>query len=127
MSSEDPTQIFPKALEETRRRLAVLEEKVAKRGYDTRPLFESHEQQLVELRNRVQELEKDKAKGLPGGLRYKDWAYFSDDGDGPFCRHCYESTDGRKLSHVTKIDSQARYFCTICRQQSRDFSFSTRT
>ena len=84
MSSEDPTQVFPKALEELRRRFAELESKVAQRGYDTRPIFEAHERQIAGLQSRVAELEKNAADGNLGILKYKGWAYFTDDLDGPF-------------------------------------------
>ena len=62
MSSEDPTQVFPKALEEIRQRLAELEEKVATRGYDTRPIFEAHDRQIKDLEAQVKELESKSRK-----------------------------------------------------------------
>src|SRR5438132_882974 len=124
MSSEDPTQVFPKALEEIRLRLAALEEKVAQRGYDTRPIFEAHDRQLDELRGRIGELEKEKEEGKAGPLKYDGWAYFAEDGDGPFCRHCYESSDGERRSHVTGPDKDGDFYCTICKVWSRDPSRS---
>jgi len=49
--SEDPTQRLPRAIVDIDERLSKLEKQFVERGYDTRPIFEKHDQDIQSLRD----------------------------------------------------------------------------
>ena len=116
MSSEDTTQKLPRAIVDLDERVSTLETKFDDRGYDTRPMFKAHDEQIKQLQEQVKRLEEKLATGQPGELIYRDWAYFTESGDGPFCRTCYD--DKQKRCRLEPQADPAQHFCTICKQWS---------
>src|SRR5213593_480277 len=79
----------------------------------TRPMFEAHEQ-------RIAALEAKAAKGDLGNLEFRDFAYFTSTGDGPFCRQCFE-VNGKQIRLVDpQTGETGAWICTVCRTFSRD-------
>lgn len=58
MASEDRTEKF-EGFDELERRLNALERRFEERGYDTRPIYEAHEDRLTTIERSIQDLQKE--------------------------------------------------------------------
>lgn len=126
MSSNDPTLRFPpespgatEGVADLERRVLALEEKVEKRGYDTRPIYEKHENDISELqkdvatlKELVDELLSRKTISKEQVLVFRDGMYYAEGDDIPWCAQCYETNGLRR--HLTPQSTHGEYQCSNC-------------
>lgn len=58
----DAAHRLPQAVVDLDKRMAVLEEKVDSRGYNTRPMYEVHEEKIQQLEARIERLEQGRER-----------------------------------------------------------------
>ena len=110
MGSEDTTAPLPKALVDWEERLSKLEAKFEQRGYNTRPMYEVHEERIAKLEKQLGELRLQ----IRTDLSFRDGAYWAQDDETPFCAPCFE-TKGKRV-HLTAFSS-TRKICPNCQQK----------
>src|SRR5262245_31849120 len=128
MGTEDTTKKFdeidrnrlPAAIVDLERRVAELEDRFKSQGYMTRP---QHEEALrhvqaksIEHHDRLADLEEKVGREQGVELVFRDYAYFTPSGDGPFCQKCYDDSSGKKRCRLRHIEiwEAGEYQCTVC-------------
>jgi hypothetical protein len=93
-------------------------------GAETQKLMTGMSNELINARKAINELldENQKLKNELQTLKnkeqnpllFKKGAYFTENGDGPFCPQCYDSNN--KQIRLTKISTRmANYYCPTCK------------
>lgn len=126
MSSNDSTLRFPpesagasEGVADLESRVRALEEKVEMRGYDTRPIYEKHEndishlqETIAELKDLVNELWSRTTMSEEQVLVFRGNMYYAEGDDVPWCPHCYETSKLRR--HLTPQVTHGEYQCSKC-------------
>lgn len=116
MGSEDTTAKLPKALADWEERLSALEQKFVDRKYDTRPIFEAHEERIKILEAQVAKLKKEPAQA---DLTFARNMYWAKEDQVPFCPNCFEGTK-QERRHLQPYGDPGQYKCTNCKQYFKD-------
>jgi len=92
MGTEDTTQELPRAIVDLEDRVASLEKKFQERGYDTRPMFQAHEERISLLEKAIELL-----RGSPelAKMTFAYQMYWAEGDKVPYCPHCYEDKKQR--------------------------------
>ncbi len=123
-NSEDITQRLPRAIVDLEERLATLEGKFETRGYNTRPMYEVHEQKIRELEVEITEIKKRLANSSPEAapserMEFRDGMLWAKDDPNPFCAPCFEASKV-KLHLQSGGANPGQRFCTNCKNWFTD-------
>jgi len=79
---------------------------------DLKTAYAALQDENRELKEKIRTLEKDNEEPPV----YKNGAYYSQNGDGPFCSACYDKD--KKLIRLTKLPTMIRlgnHYCPVCK------------
>ena len=116
MASEDTTARLPRAVSDLEERLSALEAKFADRKYDTRPMFEAHEQRIKYLESQLAKL-RTAPESVP--LAFERGMYWIEGDAYPFCPNCYEGTKHERR-HLQPAGNPGQHWCTSCKHHYKD-------